>query len=85
MATAIGILLIVFAFIVLIVTIQGMRDPKSYGNKDMTSSQILKTNSIIIIVLLSVSVMLQIKLDFCGSLISYKLGSDKGGVHVEEA
>ncbi len=30
-------------------------------------------------------VMLQIKLDFCGSLISYKLGSDKGGVHVEEA
>ncbi len=29
--------------------------------------------------------MLQMKLDFCGSLISYKLGSDKGGVHVEEA
>ena len=31
------------------------------------------------------TVMLQMKLDFCGSLISYKLGSDKGGVHVEEA
>ncbi len=30
-------------------------------------------------------VMLQIKLDFCGGLISYKLGSVKGGVHVEEA
>ncbi len=32
-----------------------------------------------------ISVMLQIKLDFCGGLISYKLGSVKGGVHVEEA
>lgn len=30
-------------------------------------------------------VMLQIKMDFCGSLISYKLGYPKGGVHVEEA
>ena len=30
-------------------------------------------------------VMLQIKLDFCVALISYKLGCPKGGVHVEEA
>ena len=30
-------------------------------------------------------VMLQIKLDFCVALISYKLGCPKGGVHAEEA
>lgn len=30
-------------------------------------------------------VMLQIKLDFCVGLISYKLGYPKGGIHVEEA
>ena len=31
------------------------------------------------------NVMLQIEMDFCVALISYKLGSPKGGVHVEEA
>ena len=31
------------------------------------------------------SVMLQIEMDFCGALISYKLGCPQGGVHVEEA
>ena len=30
-------------------------------------------------------VMLQIEMDFCVALISYKLGSPKGGVHVKEA
>ena len=29
--------------------------------------------------------MLQIEMDFCVALISYKLGSPKGGVHVKEA
>ncbi len=29
--------------------------------------------------------MLQIEMDFCGALISYKLGCPQGGVHVEEA
>ena len=54
---------------------------EKFIRNDVIFSQIFKDHGL----LGGVSVMLQIKMDFCVALISYKLGCPKGGVHVEEA